>query len=58
MGAREDAPADIGAYAEGAAVEGDERALAAGGAARGHVPVEWVRCAAEDVVVRLAPLRV
>ena len=54
---RFNAPADVGAHAEGAAAHGEEGAFAAGGAARGHVPVVGVRRAAEDVVVGLAPLR-
>ena len=53
---RGDAPADVGAYAQRAAVQGEEGALAAGGAACGHVPVVGVGRAAEDVVVGLAPL--
>ena len=51
-----DLPADVGAHAEGAAAHGEEGAFAAGGAARGHVPVVGVRRAAEDVVVGLSPL--
>lgn len=50
-------PADVGAHTEGAPVHCDERALPAGGAAGGHVPVERIRRPPEDVVVRLAPLR-
>ena len=53
---RLDAPADVGAHAEGTASHCEERAFAARGAAWGHVAVVRVRRPAEDVVERLAPL--